>query len=297
MTVMKVPVPILVLDAVTSLLSHRSPVAVTGYSPARGGCINHGGRLHTTQGSYFLKWNRADTLPGMFEAEAKGLRLLRATRALHVPEVIATQSLGELQYLLLEDIVQESPRRDYWSMLGTHLAMLHRSTSSTFGLDHNNYIGSLPQQNQHTGTWSEFFVSRRLLPLVEEAIAKGLVPLRWREKFDRIFKQLPDWLPEEPPSLLHGDLWQGNVIVNSLGAPCLIDPAVYYGHREVDVAMTKLFGEFDPAFYTAYHESYPLLPGFEKRCELYNLYPLLVHLHLFGVTYVTPIESTLSAFE
>ena len=232
----------------------------------------------------------------MFEVEAKGMEMLRATHAIHVPEVVATEDLGEYQYLLLEYIEQPSPRRDYWDVLGNHLAKLHRTTAPSSGLDHNNYIGSLPQSNKRFPSWRDFFVYQRLEPLVQQAIENGLAPSGWHQQFERLYQRLESVLPDEPVSLLHGDLWQGNVIVDTLGAPCLIDPAIYYGHREVDLAMTKLFGEFEPSFYHAYQESYPLLPGFEKRFEIYNLYPLLVHLHLFGASYVTPIQSTLNVF-
>jgi protein-ribulosamine 3-kinase len=293
---MSSPIPIAITEAVTAAISRKAPAAITAFIASTGGCINHGGRLATTVGDFFLKWNRTYELKGMFEAESKGLEILRATRALYVPAVIATEDLGEYQYLLLEYVEQSSRRRDYWTVLGQHLATLHRATAPSCGLDHNNYIGSLPQSNQPNKSWRDFFVFQRLDPLVERAIQKRLAPPAWHAQFEQLYKKLDSLLPNENPSLLHGDLWEGNVIVDALGAPCLIDPAIYYGHREVDLAMSKLFGEFEASFYDAYHESFPLLPGFEQRFEIYNLYPLLVHLHLFGASYVTPIQSTLTAF-
>jgi fructosamine-3-kinase len=290
------PVPIAIADAITTKISRAAPVAITGFTPAHGGCINHGCTVHTTNGDFFLKWNTTSRLNGMFEAEARGLELLRATRAIHVPEVKDTGHAGEYQYLLLENIPQEIARGDYWEVLGRQLAQLHRVHHSQYGLDHNNYIGSIPQSNDPRPSWREFFVSRRLRPLLEQALQKNLAPSQWRDKFDRLFGKLESLLPEEAASLVHGDLWQGNVIVNTLGAPCLIDPAVYYGHREIDLAMTKLFGDFDQSFYDSYNEEYALLPGASERFEIYNLYPLLVHLLLFGTTYVAPIQSTLKAF-
>jgi fructosamine-3-kinase len=289
-------IPIAIREAVTVALSRNVPAAITVFSALPGGCINHGGRLTTTVGDFFLKWNRSDQLKGMFEAESKGLEILRATRAIHVPDVIATEDLGEYQYLLLEYIEQPSRRRDHWTVLGRQLATLHQATAPSCGLDHNNYIGSVPQSHRQIKSWRDFFVLQRLAPLVERAIEKSLAPPAWHQQFEGLYKKLDSLLPEETPSLLHGDLWQGNVLVDTLGAPCLIDPAIYYGHREVDLAMTKLFGEFEDSFYDAYHETYPLLPDFEQRFEIYNLYPLLVHLHLFGASYVTPIQSTLTAF-
>ncbi|MEJ1236775.1 fructosamine kinase family protein [Chryseolinea sp. T2] len=286
-------IPIEISEAITTIVSRAAPGAITSFTAAHGGCINHGGTIHTTNGDFFLKWNEASRLNGMFESEARGLQLLRATRAIHVPEVVSTGHTGKYQYLLLENIAAESQRGDYWETLGRQLAKLHRSQHSHYGLDHNNYIGSIPQSNEPLSSWREFFQNRRLKPLLDLAIRKGLAPSRWNERFELLFKRFDGLLPEEPASLVHGDLWQGNVIVNTLGAPCLIDPAVYYGHREVDLAMTKLFGDFDRSFYAAYNEEYPLLPGSAERFEIYNLYPLLVHLLLFGATYVAPIQSTL----
>jgi protein-ribulosamine 3-kinase len=289
-------IPIAIREAVADIISRGAPAAITGFIAAQGGCINNGGRLQTTAGNFFLKWNQAAALKGMFEREAKGLQLLRATHAIHVPEVIATDEVANYQFLLIEYIDPQPARHDYWNVMGWQLAKLHRVHGSDYGLDHDNYIGSLPQLNRPHQSWQKFFGSQRLIPLVEKAIQLGKAPDNWNYKFEQLVKKMDSLLPEEAPSLLHGDLWQGNVLINSVGAPCLIDPAVYYGHREVDLAMTQLFDKFDPVFYYAYHEAYPLLAGFEKRFEIYNLYPLLVHLHLFGSSYIAPIQSTLNAF-
>jgi protein-ribulosamine 3-kinase len=289
-------IPIAIREAVAEIISRRAPAAITGFIAAQGGCINNGGRLQTTAGDFFLKWNQTATLEGMFERESKGLKLLRATHAIHVPEVIAADEVDNYQFLLIEYVDPQPARHDYWNVMGRQLADLHRVHGSHYGIDHDNYIGSIPQSNRLHQSWSTFFGSQRLTPLVEKAIQQGIAPGSWRHKFEQLLQKLDSLLPEEEPSLLHGDLWQGNVLINSVGAPCLVDPAVYYGHREVDLAMTHLFGKFHPDFYHAYHEAYPLLAGFEKRFELYNLYPLLVHLHLFGSSYVAPIQSTLNAF-
>lgn len=289
-------IPIAITEALSLVLSRGAPSAIIGFTPAHGGCINHGGCLHTTSGDFFLKWNETAHLNRMFATEAKGLALLRATRAIYVPEVIATEDLGEYQYLLLEYVGQQAGRHDYWKILGQQLAAVHSVHASSSGLDHDNYIGSIPQPNDQCDSWPQFFERTRIAPLLQQAIAKGIAPPKWSSQFDKLFAKLPAILPNDAPSLLHGDLWTGNVIPNMLGAPCLIDPAVYYGHREVDLAMTRLFGEFDPSFYNAYQEAYPLQPGFKERVNIYNLYPLLVHLHLFGTTYITPIQSTLNAF-
>jgi len=289
-------IPIAISEAVAEIISRRAPAAITGFVVAQGGCINNGGRLQTTVGDFFLKWNQTATLKGMFASESKGLNLLRATHAIHVPEVIANDEIDNYQFLLIEYVDRQPARHDYWSVMGRQLANLHRVHGAHFGLDHDNYIGSLPQPNSRHLSWEKFFGSQRLTPLVEKAIKLGKAHENWRHKFELLLGKMDSLLPEETPSLLHGDLWQGNVLINSVGAPCLIDPAVYYGHREVDLAMSQLFDKFDPTFYHSYEEAYPLLPGFEKRFEIYNLYPLLVHLHLFGSSYAAPIQSTLNAF-
>jgi protein-ribulosamine 3-kinase len=293
---MQQPIPIPITEAIRDVISRQAPAEITGFTPAQGGCINHGGCLQTTTGDYFLKWNQTKDMLGMFDAESKGLKILKATHAIHVPEVIASDEVDDYQYLLIEYVDRQPARNDYWAVMGQQLANLHQTHGTSYGLDHSNYIGSLPQSNKPHESWRNFFISQRLMPLLEQAIQKRKAPANWHQKFELLFNKFDSLLPEEAPSLLHGDLWQGNVLVNSIGAPCLIDPAVYYGHREVDLAMTRLFGDFDAAFYDAYHEAYPLLPGFEKRVAIYNLYPLLVHLHLFGSSYVAPIVSTLNAF-
>ena len=290
------PIPIAISEAVVAIVSRAAPSAITGFTPAQGGCINHGGKLHTTTGNFFLKWNQITGLQRMFESESDGLKLLRATRAIHVPEVIADEEADGYQFLLLEYVEQGHHRNDYWTLLGHQLAALHRTHASGYGLESNNYIGSIPQSNTRHSSWREFFISQRLTPLLESAIQQKRAAVNWPKQFEQLFKKIDSLLPEEAASLVHGDLWQGNILVNALGAPCLIDPAVYYGHREVDLAMTRLFGDFDPVFYDAYREVYPLLPGFEERFEIYNLYPLLVHLLLFGGPYATPIQSTLNRF-
>jgi fructosamine-3-kinase len=289
-------IPIAISDAVTATISRRAPAAITGFTAAHGGCINRGGRLHTTAGDFFLKWNTTASLERMFEVEARGLNLLRATQAIHVPEVVTTGQLSEYQFILLEYVPQQAPRNDYWALLGRQLAALHASRGAAYGLDHDNYIGSLPQRNSPTQSWRLFFAEKRLAPLLDQVSNLGIAPVYWRKAFENLYRNFDSLLPEEGPSLIHGDLWQGNVLVNGFGAPCLIDPAVYFGHREVDLAMTRLFGEFDESFYNAYQEAWPLQKGFEERFAIYNLYPLLVHLKLFGSSYIVPIQSTLDAF-
>ena len=261
-----------------------------------GGCINNGGRLSTSAGEYFLKWNEREKYPGMFAAEARGLSMLRKVNALRIPSVISTGETGEHQFLLLEYIDEKPKQKDFWEALGEGLAKQHRLTSPTFGLDHDNYIGSLPQHNAPSSDWISFFIEHRLHAQVRLAVRSGKITSSVVKDFDALFKKLPSILPTEKPSLLHGDLWSGNLITDYTGGPCLIDPAVYYGNREAEIAFTRLFGGFSATFYEAYNASYPLLTGHEKRADLYNLYPLLVHVNLFEGGYASRVVSILRSF-
>lgn len=269
----------------------------TKFTPIAGGCINHGGRLVTGNGEdLFLKWNHDAGLPGMFEAEARGLELLYASNAIGIPRVLGAARSEPYQFILMEFIESRQRAGDYWDLLGQRLALLHRNTSEFFGLDHDNYIGSLPQTNTPGHSWTEFFITRSLQRQLKAGIDAGRIDASISRKFDRLYPRLPEILTEEPPSLLHGDLWSGNLITDEKGEPCLIDPAVYYGNREVDLAMTKLFGGFDERFFNAYQEAFSTAPGLDERLDIYNLYPLLVHVNLFGRGYLNQVSSILRAY-
>jgi protein-ribulosamine 3-kinase len=283
-------------QAIVAEIEARTGSAIKTFSFASGGCINHGGKVTTSQGHYFLKWNDLGKFPGMFDAEAKGLELLGSGSTLIVPKVMDFGTAGPFQFLLLEYIDSGKKTLDFWDRFGSGLARIHKRSSTHFGLDHNNYIGSLPQRNTQNTSWTEFFIHERLLPQLHFARDVGKVDHNFVRRFDVLFNQLPSLLPEEPPSLLHGDLWGGNLMIAHEGEPCIIDPAVYYGNREVDLAMMQLFGGFDRCCLESYSELYPLHPGYEERLDLYNLYPLLVHVNLFGGGYKGQVVSILNHF-
>ncbi|HET6283483.1 MAG TPA: fructosamine kinase family protein [Polyangia bacterium] len=249
----------------------------------------------------FVKTN-ANAPSGMFAAEARGLAWLAEARALAVPQVLAASPAGGggPEFLVLELLRQAKGRPvvDFDDQLGRGLAALHRSGAPSFGLDHDNFIGRLPQANGPvaTSTWAEFYRTRRLEPQLRQAVNRGLASAGMRRGFEKLFARLPALVgPEEAPSRLHGDLWGGNLMRDERGLPCLIDPAVYGGHREVDLAMMHLFGGFAGRVFAAYEETWPLGDGARERVALYQLYPLMVHVNLFGGGYGGQVEAALKS--
>ncbi len=264
-----------------------------------GGDINDAFELELNSGMrVFLKTNPSAPA-SMFPAEAHGLEWLRSAQALRVPEVLAVSNgrADEPCFLVLELLSPGTPRSNFDARLGQGLAQLHRFGASRFGLERDNFIGSLPQRNQAHDSWAEFFWSERLEPQLERAVAAGQATSRLRAGFERLASRLKQLVgPEEPIARLHGDLWGGNLHVDDSGAPCLIDPAAYGGHREVDLAMMRLFGGFNESVFRAYHEAWPLSPGSAERIALYQLYPLMVHVNLFGGGYVESVEQNLARY-
>lgn len=259
---------------------------------ARGGCINEAAILHLADGrTAFAKWN-ASSPPGMFAAEARGLELLRRAGGVRVPEVFGAGTVSDgTSFLLMENVT--APRMsqrhagNFDEVLGRGLADIHRSHAERFGLEWDNTIGPTPQVNTPADDWAEFFAERRIRPLVRLLHDSGVVDRAFVARAERFCGRLPSLLPPsgEPPSLLHGDLWGGNVLRGGDGTPVLIDPAVYYGDREADLAMTELFGGFSAAFRAAYEEAWPLREGYRERRDLMNLYHILNHYLLFGGGY------------
>ena len=280
-----------------SALQRRLGVHHLRATSVSGGDINEAYRIDCAKGTLFVKANlRAPK--GLFTAEARGLEWLREASALRIPEVVATSDPDEpVSYLVLEYIEAGRPARQFDEMLARGLAKLHRAGAEGFGLDHDNFIGSLPQSNETAASWAEFYVSRRLGPQLERAAESGRASYAMRRGFERLFSAMPGLVgAKEPPSRLHGDLWGGNLHVAEDGAPCLIDPAVYAGHREMDLAMMRLFGGFSERVFSAYHEAFPLAAGFEERVALYQLYPLMVHVNLFGGSYAGSVERALERY-
>ncbi|MCX6249324.1 MAG: fructosamine kinase family protein [Bacteroidetes bacterium] len=265
-------------------------------NPLSGGSINSVYQLNTNEGDYCLKYNQSSAYPGIFEKEAMGLELLRSSRGIRVPGVITVQKTERYSFLLVEYIMAGPRTEDFFSDFGHSLAHLHQNYGEAFGLGHDNYMGSLEQCNTIHQDWTSFFIEERLEKQLLLTGNKGYFSSSDIAHFQHLYRQLPSLCPVEKPSLLHGDLWCGNFIVSEEGKACLIDPAVYYGHREIDIAMSTLFGGFDTEFYNAYNEVFPMEKGWKERMDIYNLYPLLVHLNLFGAGYLGIITRFIRKF-
>lgn len=263
-----------------------------------GGSINHTYKLTFSNiHALFCKINSTIKFPNLFSKEALGLQTLRNTNAVKTPEVIACAELGEHQVLILEWIESGKQTPHFFKTFGEQLAALHQNTADAFGWSNDNYMGSVPQQNTYDHSWAAFFIEQRLQPLVQKCIAKNLLSENEHALFKKLYQKLPQLFEDgEKPALLHGDLWSGNFMCDFKGEPVLIDPAVYYGHRCADLAMTTLFGGFDKAFYETYHYHFPLPTNYSEQMPVCNLYPLLIHLLLFGRSYLTSIQQTLRNF-
>lgn len=262
-------------------------ITLAGCRAVHGGDINEAWQLTGTRCEcYFLKTNDAQQYPQLFAAEADGLHALAHATLLKVPAVVDNGIWQNRQYLVLEWLEIASPAPNYWEHFGRQLAMMHKLPQNSFGWHTNNYIGSLPQINTPHKHWHGFYAACRILPLVKQLVDSGSFGQQESRAAAALCLRLEHLFPAEPPALLHGDLWSGNCMATTGGYAALYDPAVYSGHREMDIAMTRLFGGFAPAFYDAYNEAYPLASGWQERLHLAQLYPLLVHAVLFGGGYV-----------
>ena len=265
--------------------------------PVSGGDINEAFRLTLADGAtVFMKANRAAS-PAFFQAEADGLEALRKTGAIGVPGVIAIgQDARYGAFLLLDWVEAARPAPDFWERFGRALAAMHAAPAGErYGWKEDNYIGASPQLNAPRDRWIAFFRDCRLAPQLRRAHA--CLDADDRKRAARLLDHLDRWLVEpDRPSLLHGDLWSGNFITGSDGQAWLIDPAVYVGHPEADLAMTELFGGFHDRFHAAYREAAPLRPGYGDRRDLYNLYHLLNHLNLFGAGYLPAVRRVLRRY-
>jgi fructosamine-3-kinase len=276
-------------DALEAGLARRGePGHVVRALPVGGGSIHRAQIVELGDGRRLFVKSNAEAPTGMFEAEAAGLSALAAPGLLRVPRDPWVGEAGGIRFLAMEAIEEGRADGGFFRRFGTALAELHRAArGDRFGFATDNWIGATPQPNAWHTDWVEFVRRLRLGFQLDLARRRGLSDGALDRLGDRLLDRLGDWidLPDEPPCLVHGDLWSGNFLVGAGGEPVLVDPAVYYAHREAELAMTRLFGGFDAAFYAAYEEAWPLPPGSAERQTIYSLYHLLNHLNLFGAGY------------
>lgn len=278
-------------DTVDDLLQDQ------GYAPVRervavaGGSICQATRLVLDDGQVLFCKRHPRPPTHFFAAEAAGLSALRAADAIHIPDVVAVSD----QILVLEWL-SGSPAADYWSRFGEQLAQLHQHTAPAFGFDRDNYCGLTPQPNPRIEDGFQFFAEARIGHQARLARDAGLLEPADRRQLDSIAERLCQWLPEQPASLIHGDLWSGNAHCGPDGEPVLVDPAAHYGWAEAELAMTTLFGGFPRAFYEAYQAHSGCQPDWAQRADLYSLYHLLNHLNLFGGGYLSGVRAVLNRY-
>jgi fructosamine-3-kinase len=267
------------------------PFNINQHRSVSGGCINQGYCLQGDGLAYFVKINQASRL-SMFAAEAFGLKQMAATHTIRLPEPICWGISDNYSYLVLEWLEFAQGNSLSWEKMGQKLALMHQTPGNQrFGWNENNTIGSTPQINTWTDNWADFFAQHRIGYQLQLAQKRGGSFPERTEVLLAVLKCLKDHYPQ--PSLVHGDLWSGNVGVTKDGEPVILDPATYYGDREVDIAMTELFGGFPAAFYRGYNEVFPLEEGYQQRKTLYNLYHILNHFNLFGGGYGTQANQML----
>ncbi|NJL90435.1 MAG: fructosamine kinase family protein [Coleofasciculaceae cyanobacterium SM2_1_6] len=286
----------------------QQQLTILGQKSVAGGCINQNYTLQTNLGNYFVKLNQASLIE-MFVAEAKGLLQMQATGTIKVPRPICYGTVNDRAYLVLEYLDLSKNSSQDWSLMGEKLAAMHRFPVANLRLDQhldqyldqqlnqrldqqldqgfgwvmNNTIGSTPQINPWTKNWAKFFAEERISYQMQLAQRRGGQFPAISKVVEAVYQSLINHQPQ--PSLVHGDLWGGNAAITKDGEPVIFDPATYVGDREVDLAMTKLFGGFPKEFYQGYHQAFPLPPGYAQRENIYNLYHILNHFNLFGGGY------------
>jgi len=275
-------------------------VEIVSSRPVGGGSINQTEVLTLSNGeSVFFKTN-ANPPKDFFSAEAKGLNLLRqAEGGPKIPKPLGLEPGPSPRFFLMEYVEESLPAKEFDILFASALANLHHVTQDVHGLDHDNYIGSTAQKNTPEKDGLIFFRDHRIRFQQELARKAGKLPAQLDKRLDTFCDKLESLLDTngEKPALLHGDLWSGNYfLAKSDRRPCIFDPAVYFGLRESDLAMTELFGSLSSSFYKAYQEAFPLNPGYEERRDIYNLYHMLNHLNLFGGSYLSSVESIVNRF-
>ena len=281
------------LKFISEIIEHETGSVPHKIIRLQGGDINQVYHCFTKNNQLVVKVNIAGKFPNMFEKEKKGLELLELSNFL-IPKIFSIGSFRKLDYLILEYI--KPGKAINWGKFGENLANLHQLSNNKFGLGYDNYIGSIHQINTYENNWLNFYTNHRIIHLMIVARNKNLLNYQDCRKIESMCGSFKDFIPFTLPSLLHGDLWSGNIICSENGSPVLIDPAVYFGHPEIDWAMLDLFGNYPQYSFEIYNEINPLEKGFEERKSIHQLYPLLVHLVLFGRSYYSSVMSKVKRY-
>lgn len=279
-----------------TLIEEQLNQKISNATALSGGDINEVYKIETDKEVIVVKINDLKRFLEMLEKEFRALDFLKnASKAIY-PSPILHFSDDESQYLAMKYIAEGSNSTNGQKLLGQHLADQHRCSNESFGWEEDNYIGSLPQINALKSNWSDFYAENRILYQIKMAFDSGIINKEVLKKAELFCAKIEEIFPKESPALLHGDLWGGNYFIDQNDQPLFYDPAVYYGHREIDIAMTRLFGGFSTEFYESYNESFPLEKGWESRIQYSQLYPNLVHLNLFGVGYLSSVVDVVGRF-
>ncbi|MDT0293593.1 fructosamine kinase family protein [Mesonia ostreae] len=257
-----------------------------------GGDINEVYLLKTSYQDYVVKVNKVNVFPAMFKKEVNGLETLRKTHSIDIPEVLGFGDFEHYTYLVLAHKESGKESTQFWETFGRQMAALHQNSQEHFGFEEDNYYGSLWQCNKRENTASAFFIQQRLMPQFQLAGENGYE----FAQLDTFYKKIEQLIPQEKPSLIHGDLWAGNYLINAQNQACLIDPAVSYAPREMDLAMMHLFGGFDDRLFQTYNEAFPLKEDWKARVKLWQLYYILGHVNLFGGNYYNSAKAIIKSY-
>lgn len=261
-----------------------------------GGDINSAYSFSAAGRNYFVKLNSASKYPNLFHNEANGLKEISKKSNFKIPEIVKIGHFENIQFLIMEFLEAGTATKDSWFHFGKNLATLHGVSQEHFGFYEDNYLGTQKQDNSLSASWPDFYTANRLLPSIRQMFDKGLADKKDVRKLENLCSKLGEIYPEERPSLLHGDLWNGNYHILKSGEITVIDPACYYGHREMDLAMCLLFGGFPQEFYSHYFTDFPVQPGFENRVEVSQLYYLIFHAIRFKSSYISSVKTILNKF-
>ncbi len=284
------------VEEILRTITYQTGITFVKIRPVSGGDIGASYKLTSTSETFFLKIYSGQNGRAMANAEKTGLNAIATTNTINTPKIIYNGCYEELAYLLMEFIEPKRPEKEDFIELGKQLAQLHQTSNDIFGFKADNFIGRLHQENLKTKEWQDFYALSRLKKQLQLAKDKNLLSDNEIPNDKTLISTIKHYTTPCKPALLHGDLWSGNYIISTTGVPYLIDPAVYYGHNEVDLAMSKLFGGFLPEFYKAYHSIIPKSEYYQSCMDLYQLFYLLVHLNMFGKSYYGQVKRILDLY-